>query len=132
LASLLVLIFNYERINTNRADSHLLTQNSYKNTREMVNVMKVVEVPGKNTKHKVFLYALSTCAWCKLTKKFLKDNSVKYEYVDVDLCNEEERKKIRGEIMKRGEIPSYPAVIIDGKELIIGFYQDKIREALEI
>jgi glutaredoxin len=98
----------------------------------MVNVMKVVEVPGRNSKHKVFLYVLSTCAWCKSTKKFLKDNSIKYEYVDVDLCNEEERKKIRGEIMKRGEIPSYPAIIIDGKELIIGFHQDKIREALEI
>ena len=97
-----------------------------------MDAMKVVEVPGRNTKHEVFLYALSTCAWCKLTKRFLKENSVKYEYVDVDLCDEKDRERIRRDIVKRGGSPSYPTIIVDDKELIIGFHQDKIREALEI
>ncbi|UCE44390.1 MAG: glutaredoxin, partial [Candidatus Bathyarchaeota archaeon] len=61
--------------------------------------MKKVEVLGENDKHRVLLYAISTCVWCKRTKRFLEDNKVKYEYVDVDLCNPEDREKIRKEIM---------------------------------
>lgn len=66
------------------------------------------KVPGKNNKHRVLMYAISTCAWCKMTKQFLKDNGVEYEYVDVDLADQEVRKEIRGNIMKRGGEPSYP------------------------
>ena len=42
--------------------------------------MKIVKVPGKNNKHKVLLYVISTCAWCKQTKSFLKGNNIEYEY----------------------------------------------------
>jgi len=94
--------------------------------------MKAVKVPGKNSKHKVFMYALSTCAWCKLTKGFLKDNNIEYEYVDVDLCNEEDREKINKDILKRGGRLSYPALVIDNKTLINGFRKDEIKEILEI
>jgi len=94
--------------------------------------MKLVKVPGKNKKHKVLMYALSTCAWCKMQKQFLKDSSVEYEYVDVDLCNEKDREKIRGDILKRGGELNYPTLIIDDKKLISGFRKDKIMKALEI
>jgi glutaredoxin len=94
--------------------------------------MKTVKVAGKNSKHKVLLYALSTCAWCKLTKSFLKENNVEYDYVDVDLCSEEDKEKIKKDILKRGGSLSYPAIIIDDKILINGFRKDKLKEALEI
>ena len=94
--------------------------------------MKIIKVLGKNNKHKVLMYAISTCAWCKLTKKFLKDNNIEYEYVDVDLSNIEGREKIRREILKRGGSLSYPAIIIDDKILINGFRKDEIKETLEI
>jgi glutaredoxin-like protein NrdH len=94
--------------------------------------MNVVKVDGKNQKHKVFLYALSTCAWCKMTKRFLKDSSIQYEYVDVDLCNDADRKKIHDDIRKRGADPSYPVIIVDDKKVINGFVKDRIKEALEI
>jgi glutaredoxin len=94
--------------------------------------MKTVKVAGKNSKHKVLLYALSTCAWCKLTKSFLKENDVEYDYVDVDLCSEEDKEKIKKDILKRGGSLSYPAIIIDDKILINGFRKDKLKEALEI
>jgi len=94
--------------------------------------MKVVKVSGRNNKHKVFVYALSTCAWCKQTKKFLKDNGIEYEYVDVDLCNEEDQEKVSKDILSKGGRLSYPAIIIDSKIVINGFHVDKIKEALEI
>ncbi len=94
--------------------------------------MNVVKVDGKNRKHKVFLYALSTCAWCKMTKRFLSDSSVEYEYVDVDLCDDDDRRKIREDIRKRGAEPSYPVIIVDDKKVINGFVKDRIKEVLEI
>lgn len=94
--------------------------------------MNIVKIAGKNNKHKVLVYALSTCAWCKMAKQFLKDNSVEYEYVDVDLCNEEDKEKIKKEILNRGGYLSYPTIIIDDKILITGFRKDKLKETLEI
>jgi glutaredoxin len=38
-------------------------------------------VPGKNKEHKVLVYALSTCAWCKMLKQFLKENNVELRKV---------------------------------------------------
>jgi len=94
--------------------------------------MEIVKVPGKNTKHKVFVYALSTCAWCKLTKRYLKDNGIEYEYVDVDLCNDDDKDKVKQEILNKGGDLSYPTIIIDDKTLITGFRKDKLKEILEI
>jgi glutaredoxin-like protein NrdH len=94
--------------------------------------MNLVKVSGKNNKHKVLMYGLSTCAWCRLTKKFLNQNNIEYEYVDVDLCNEQDKEKIRQEILSRGGRLSYPAIIIDDKRLINGYYEDRIMEALGI
>ena len=92
--------------------------------------MQLVKVPGKNNKHKVLMYSLSTCVWCKLTKQFLADNNVEYEYGDVDLFDEKDRAKIRNDILKRGGSLSYPTIIIDDKLLITGFSKDKIKESL--
>jgi len=94
--------------------------------------MDFVKIHGKNKKHKVLMYALNTCAWCKLTKQFLKDNSVEYEYVDVDLSNEEDKEKIKTDILNRGGSLSYPTIVVDDKILIMGFRKDKLKEVLEI
>ena len=94
--------------------------------------MNVSKVAGKNNRHKVFIYALSTCVWCKLTKQYLNDNSVEYEYVDVDLSTEEEKQKIRETITKMGGSLSYPTTIVDDKKVITGFRKDQLKEAIEI
>jgi glutaredoxin len=94
--------------------------------------VNIVKVAGKNNKHKVLMYAISTCAWCKMTKRFLNENNVEYEYVDVDLTNDEDHEKIREEIVGRGGEPTYPTLIIDDKTVINGFRKDKIKEALDL
>ena len=95
-------------------------------------LVNIVKVPGKNNQHRVLMYTLSTCAWCKRTKKFLKDNNVEYEYIDVDLCNDEDHKKIRNDILHRGGTISYPTIIVDNEKLITGYSEDEIKKALEI
>jgi glutaredoxin-like protein NrdH len=94
--------------------------------------MQTVKVPGKNNKHNVLLYAISTCGWCKRAKKFLNDNNVEYEYVDIDLVDWKDKEEIRQDIQSRGGRLAYPTIIIDKKVLLTGAPQDKLREVLEI
>jgi glutaredoxin-like protein NrdH len=97
-----------------------------------VDNMEVSKIPGKKNKHTVRVYALSTCVWCRMTKQFLKDNEIEYEYVDVDLCTEQDKEKIRKHIISKGGSLSYPSTIVDDKVLITGFRKDLLKEALEI
>lgn len=94
--------------------------------------MDKVRVSGRNSEHRVLLYALSTCAWCKMTKKFLSENGIEYEYVDVDLASDEDHEKIRQDIISRGSEPSYPTIIVDNETVITGFRKDLLKEALEL
>jgi len=92
--------------------------------------MKIQRVSGNNKKHKVFVYVLSTCAWCKKTKQFLKDKDVEYEYVDVDLLSKEDLEKVKAEIASRGAQLLFPLIVIDDKVIITGFREDQISGAL--
>ncbi|MCJ7721570.1 glutaredoxin family protein [Candidatus Bathyarchaeota archaeon] len=94
--------------------------------------MQTVKVPGRNNKHQVLVYAISTCGWCKRAKKFLNDNNIGYEYIDVDVCNWEDKNKIMQDIKSRGGRLAYPTLIIDNKILLTGASPDKLREVLEI
>ncbi len=70
--------------------------------------MEFSKVSGKKNNHKVTVYALSTCVWCKLTKQFLNENDVEYEYIDVDLCNEEDKQKMHANHHKQRRKPNLP------------------------
>ena len=94
--------------------------------------MQITKVQGKNKKHKVLLYTLSTCGWCKRAKEFLKDNDVEFEYIDIDLCNNQDRQKVRKDIQIRGGRLAYPTIIIDDKTLLTGLSPNKLREELKI
>ena len=91
-----------------------------------------IKVPGKNNKHRVLMYAISTCGWCKRAKKMLKDMDVEYEYIDINLSNKKDRQKIRQDILGRGGKLVYPTIIIDNKILLVNPSKDKLKEVLEI
>ena len=92
--------------------------------------MPFSKVPGKRNEHKVVVYALSTCVWCKMTKQYLKDNDITYEFIDVDLTEPEEKAQIRQQIQSKGGNLNYPTTIVDDKKVITGFRKDQLKEAL--
>lgn len=94
--------------------------------------MNTTKVPGRIRKNKILLYTLSTCAWCKMAKRFLENKNIEYEYIDVDLCSTEDSEKIEKDILDKGGKLSYPVIIINDKNLMNGFYEDRLREALQI
>jgi len=93
--------------------------------------MDVTHVEGKN-KGNIMLYGISTCAWCKKTKKFLKSLGVEYRYIDVDLLDRDEKKKIDVEVMKWNPHRNYPMMVINNKKCIIGYKEDEIKETLHL
>ncbi len=94
--------------------------------------MQFSKVSGKKNDHKVTLYALSTCVWCKLTKQFLNENNVTYEFVDVDLLSDEDKSRVHETIMSKGGSLSYPTTIVDDKTVITGFRKDQLKEVLGV
>lgn len=94
--------------------------------------MPVTKVEGTKNTHRIFLYTLSTCGWCKRTKELLEEKDVSYEYLDVDVLKAEERKAAIEDLHKRNAPLGFPIIIIDDKELISGYQPEKILGALEL
>jgi glutaredoxin-like protein NrdH len=82
------------------------------------------------THGRVMLYTLSTCGWCKKTKALLNELKVSYDYADVDLLSKDEKEEVIKELKKWNPACSYPSIIIDDEQCIVGFKEDKIRKAL--
>jgi glutaredoxin len=92
--------------------------------------MSIKHVDGKNSKHSVFLYALSTCPWCRKTKALLDELNVKYDYIDVDLISGEEQDKVVAEIEAVNPQGGFPTIVIDKTNVIVGFRPEDIQAAL--
>ena len=79
---------------------------------------------------KVKLYALSTCGWCKRTKRFLDEHDVDYECEHVDLLSGDEKDRFLGELAQWNPKRTYPTIVIDDSHVIVGFRTNRLREAL--
>ena len=77
----------------------------------------------------VVIYSLSTCSHCRATKKFLGECTIKYEFIEVDKLEGEERKAIIEDVKKFNPRCSFPTIII-GETIIVGYKEKEIREAL--
>ncbi len=74
----------------------------------------------------VKIYALSTCGWCRKTKAYLSSHGVKYAYVDVDLLSGEALAQARAEQVRFNPAGSFPTIVIDNKDCIVGFDEEKL------
>ena len=92
--------------------------------------MKLKQVSGED-QGKVVLFALSTCGWCKKTKRLLNDLGVEYSYVDIDQLKEDEKTEAVNELKKWNPKCSFPTLVIDDENCIVGFKEDEIKEAIK-
>lgn len=93
--------------------------------------MNLTRVAGTNKKHRVTLFALSTCGWCRRAKDLLNTHSIEYEYIDVDLCVGKEREEVVNHVKKINPRVSFPTIQIDDT-VVVGFDEERIKELLEI
>ncbi len=85
------------------------------------------KVEGKDV-GRIFIFTLSTCIWCKKTKNLLKELGLKYEFVDVDLVLDNTKNELLADFKKYNPGTSFPTIVIDnGKDVIIGFDEEKLR-----
>lgn len=91
---------------------------------------KFTTVKGKS-RGSVDLYALSTCIWCRKTRNLLEDLGVAFNYVYVDLLEEDDRDTVMQELEKWNPRRSYPTLVLNNKTCIVGFKEEEIREALQ-
>ena len=66
-----------------------------------------------------------------MTKEFLADNNVEFEYVDVDLLTGEKRTEVLREVYRLTGGYSFP-VIVAGDTVIVGFNRVRLQEVLEL
>jgi len=75
------------------------------------------------------IYTLSTCSHCKAAKKLLNDCGASFDCVDVDLLTGKELLDMIKEVMEYNPQCSFPTILI-GDEIIVGFQEKRLREAL--
>jgi len=92
----------------------------------------VGSVPGTSDRHRVRFFGLSTCVWCRRTRRLLEANAVPFEFSYVDLLDGDRKQEALDELGRWNARLSYPTLIIDEKTCIVGYKPDQIKEALDI
>jgi glutaredoxin-like protein NrdH len=86
-------------------------------------------VDGKDC-GKVVFYGLSTCVWCKKTRRLLDDLGVAYDYVYVDLLDGEEQERAMAEVRRWNPNESFPTLVFNESSCVLGFDENGIRLAV--
>jgi glutaredoxin-like protein NrdH len=89
--------------------------------------MEIVRIEGKE-KGKILVYTLSTCGWCRKTKALLNEMGLAYSYIDVDLLEGAERAEVIKQVQQWNPQGSFPTVVIDDSQCVVGFKEDLLRE----
>jgi len=75
------------------------------------------------------LYALSTCPYCRMTKRYLDDHGITYDLIEVDLLEGDERQKTIDDVKRLSGGTSFPVLVADD-EVVVGFNKTRIADVL--
>jgi glutaredoxin len=79
---------------------------------------------------KVRLYGLSTCPSCKRLKRFLEENNIEFELIEVDSLDSGEQWLKVKELKGYNPEATYPTLVIEN--VVVGYDEERLREALGI
>jgi len=82
---------------------------------------------------RVKMYTISTCGFCKAAKAFLHEHDIPFEFVDIDLLDQDDKRRVLREARTVAGVDriSFPTIVI-GDTVINGFKEYEIRKALGI
>jgi glutaredoxin-like protein NrdH len=78
----------------------------------------------------VFVYALSTCPWCRKTKQWFSDSQVDYDFVDVDTLSGKEQDEVADKVYQLSGGRRFPVIVIRGT-VIVGYNPDQFLDTLK-
>lgn len=96
----------------------------------MIELDCLEEIAGANRDHDLVLFALSTCPHCRHAREFLEANDIKYRFVYVDKLEGDERADVVKKTEKYNPRRSFPTLVIDDGDVLIGFTESDWREKL--
>lgn len=79
----------------------------------------------------VKVFALSTCPYCRMTRKYLDENGVEYDVLEVDLLTGAERDDAIAEVKELSGGTSFPVIVV-GEDIIVGFNKTRMKELLDL
>lgn len=79
---------------------------------------------------KVTVYALSTCLWCKKTKKYFEEKNIQFEAIDYDKQDEDRQEELMAEMRRDGCTGSFPFTRI-GAACVQGYDPAEFDKLLE-
>lgn len=77
----------------------------------------------------IHLYALSTCPYCRMTKRYLDDHGITYEITEVDQLEGAEKEAAIARVKELSGGTSFPVLVADN-EVVVGFNKSKIAAIL--
>ena len=89
-------------------------------------------IDGPRNEHQITFYGLSTCIWCKRTREFLEDNGVDFDFVYVDLFHGQDREELVAQIRRWNPSTSFPTIVVDDAQCVVGYKPDRLKEVLGI
>lgn len=93
-------------------------------------MIPLVHVDGRS-RSRIVLYALSTCGWCRKTKRLLEELGIGFDFVDVDLLSGKESIETEEAVRLWNPRCSFPTLVINDERCIVGFDENAIRKLAE-
>ncbi len=87
-------------------------------------------MPTHKQSAKPFLYALSTCVWCRRTKTLLDELKVDYDFIYTDELSGPEKDAVVKALEEVNPARSFPTLVLGPGKCIIGFKEEELRKEL--
>lgn len=75
------------------------------------------------------LYALSTCPYCRMTKRYLDEHGITYTLTEVDTLEGDAKQTAIEEVKKLSGGTSFPVLVADD-QVVVGFNKTRIADLL--
>ncbi|MFW9903541.1 MAG: glutaredoxin domain-containing protein [Candidatus Thorarchaeota archaeon] len=95
--------------------------------------LDMIKIPGgitsvegtKKQYQDIFLFAISTCMWCKKGKRWLNKKGYSYSYLDIDKIPVKEKNQLKKDIENVfGVKPRFPFLIVNKVKCDSGYNPD--------